>query len=255
MALDIRQIGILSDNYVYLIRETDSGAVAIVDPGEDGPVRDALADLGWTPTHILSTHHHADHTGGNLSLKRDFDLTVVGPKADADRIPGIDVAVDEGDTCTLGAATAHVFNTPGHTRGHISYWFPEAKALFCGDTLFALGCGRLFEGSPRQMWTSLLKLRDLPDDATVYCAHEYTQSNAKFAVSIDAGNAALEAYAAEIAELRAAGKPTIPTDLGREKATNPFLRADDPGLAAALGLAGADPAEVFREIRARKDSF
>ncbi|MCR9254528.1 MAG: hydroxyacylglutathione hydrolase [Alphaproteobacteria bacterium] len=255
MGLDVRQISVLSNNYVYLVRETESGLVAIVDPAEDAPVRAALADLGWTPTHILNTHHHADHTGGNLTLKRDFGLTVVGPKADSGRIPGIDVALADGDSYAFGAATAKVFDTPGHTRGHIAYWFEADKALFSGDTLFALGCGRLFEGTPQQMWTSLQKLRALPDDTTVYCAHEYTQSNADFALSIDGDNAALKDYAADIKAKRAAGKPTVPSPLGLEKRTNPFLRADDPALAARVGLARADSTEVFREIRARKDSF
>lgn len=255
MALDIRQILVLNDNYVFLIKEESSGLVAIVDPAVDAPVREALADLGWTPTHILNTHHHADHTAGNLSLKKDFNLTIIGPKADEARIPGIDVAVAHGETYSLGAATAKVFDTPGHTKGHISFWFKDDKALFCGDTLFALGCGRTFEGTHTQMWQSLLTLRALPDDTTVYCAHEYTESNARFALSVDGGNQELIAYAARIKGKRAAKEPTVPTNLGLEKRTNPFLRADDPVLAAKLGLTQADAAKVFSDIRTRKDSF
>jgi hydroxyacylglutathione hydrolase len=167
----------------------------------------------------------------------------------------LDETVKEGDTYRFGTQEVRVFETPGHTSGHISLWFPEASVLFSGDTLFALGCGRLFEGTPAQMWHSLLKLRLLPDETRVYCGHEYTLSNAKFAVTVDPNNSALKERAADIAVLRDSGKPTIPTTLGVEKATNPFLRADDADVAAAVGLAGADPVEVFGEIRRRKDTF
>jgi len=169
-------------------------------------------------------------------------------------VPGVDVAVAEGDTCAFGASRARVCDTPGHTSGHMAFWFENGNALFCGDTLFALGCGRLFEGTPQQMWTSLQKLRALPDDTIVYCAHEYTQSNAAFALSVDGENSTLQTYAAEIRAKRADGKPTIPSQLGLEKATNPFLRADNAQLAAAIGMAGANSTDVFREIRGRKDS-
>jgi hydroxyacylglutathione hydrolase len=251
--LDIVRIPVLKDNYVWLLKA--GAAVAVVDPAIDAPVDDTLLRRGWRLTHILNTHHHNDHVGANLALKAKHGCTIVGPRADRERIPGIDVALGEGETYVLGDATARVFDVPGHTRGHIAYWFEADRALFCGDTLFALGCGRLFEGAPAQMWDSLLKLRALPGDTQVHCAHEYTQSNARFALSVDRDNPALRARAAAVDEARARGEATVPSRLGEEKATNPFLRADDPGLARALGLAGRPPAEVFAAIRAAKDRF
>jgi hydroxyacylglutathione hydrolase len=253
--LTVHRIPARKDNYLWLAVEPTAGAVAIVDPADAAPVRAKLKELGVTLTHILNTHHHNDHTGANLELKEEFGLTIIGPRADRDRIPGIDVAVGDGDSVMLGSAEARVFDVPGHTRGHIAYWFAESDALFCGDTLFALGCGRLFEGTPAQMWHSLSKFRPLPDSAKVYCAHEYTLSNARFALTVDAGNPALIARAATVAKMREANRPTVPSTLGEERATNPFLRADRPELAAAVGRSGATPADVFGAIRARKDSF
>jgi hydroxyacylglutathione hydrolase len=255
MPLTVHRIPALKDNYLWLAVEPEAGAVAVVDPAEAAPVRAALARLGLRLTHILNTHHHSDHTGANLELKDEFGLTIVGPRADRDRIPGIDVAVGEGDRVRLGNAEALVFDVPGHTRGHIAYWFADSDALFCGDTLFALGCGRLFEGTPQQMWASLSKFRPLPDPTRVYCAHEYTLSNARFALTVDGANPALQSRATAVARAREADQPTVPSTLGEERATNPFLRADRPELAAAVGLSGADPATVFGAIRARKDSF
>lgn len=253
--LEVRQIPTRKDNYVYLIREPGQGKVGVVDPSDAAPVIEALTAAGWTLTHILNTHHHGDHTGGNLELKAKYGCTIVGPRADHDRIPGIDVEVGDGDSFMLGDAEGRVFDTPGHTRGHITYWFPESKALFCGDTLFALGCGRLFEGSAQQMWTSLSKYRAVPDDTLVYCAHEYTQANARFALTVESDNAKLVARAAEIDRLRAEGKRTVPSKMGEERATNPFLRADQPSVARAVGLPPSDPVAVFAEVRARKDKF
>ncbi|MGE5537501.1 MAG: hydroxyacylglutathione hydrolase [Gemmatimonas sp.] len=255
MPLTVHRIPALKDNYLWLAVEPEAAAVAIVDPAEAAPVREALDGLGLRLTHILNTHHHRDHTGANLELKDEFGLTVIGPRADRDRIPGIDIAVGDGDRIRLGRCEAQVFDVPGHTRGHIAYWFADSDALFCGDTLFALGCGRLFEGTPQQMWSSLSKFRALPDSTRVYCAHEYTLSNARFALTVDGGNAALQARAAAVAKAREANQPTVPSTLGEERATNPFLRADRPELASAVGLSGADPATVFGAIRARKDSF
>jgi hydroxyacylglutathione hydrolase len=253
--LDIHQIPVLKDNFIYLAREPDSGCVAVVDPAVAGPVLDKAKALGWRITHILNTHHHPDHVGGNLEIKQATGCTIVGPAADPDRIPGMDVQVKDGDTYDLGAARAEVFFVPGHTRGHIAYWFKDSAALFCGDTLFSIGCGRLFEGTPQQMWTSLSRLRALPAETRIYCAHEYTESNIRFAVSVDPNNAALRKRESEVKALRAAGKYSVPSLLGEERAANPFLRADDPVLAAAVGMAGRDPADVFAEVRRRKDVF
>jgi hydroxyacylglutathione hydrolase len=227
--LEIEQIPVLSDNYVYLVHEPRANVTGVVDPAVAELVLERLAARGWTLDWILSTHHHADHTAGNLALKEATGCRIAGPKADAARIPGIDLKLSEGDRFKLGEAEALIFETPGHTSGHISYWFPEAKALFCADTLFSLGCGRVFEGSFAQMWDSVSKLAALPDDAMVYCAHEYTQSNARFALSVDPDNPALKARAAEVDRQRAAGQATVPTLLGEERKANPFLR---PGFLA-----------------------
>lgn len=253
--LEIKQVPTRSDNYVYLFRDADTDLVGVVDPSDAAPVIEALDELGWKPTHIINTHHHNDHTGGNIEIKEKYGCTIVGPRADHDRIAGIDVDVGDGDSFVFGDETAAVFDTPGHTRGHIAYHFPDSKILFCGDTLFALGCGRVFEGTMEQMWTSLGKLRALPDDTQVYCAHEYTQSNAKFALTIETSNDALKDYAREIDEKRARNEPTVPSLLGREKETNPFLRADITSLAQSVGLDASDPVAVFAEVRTRKDNF
>jgi hydroxyacylglutathione hydrolase len=251
----IRQIPVLTDNYVYLLHDPATGATAVVDPAVPEPVLEMLGETGWRLTHILNTHHHGDHVGGNRVLKEATGATIVGPRADRDRIPLIDVEVGDGDTYTVGSLTARVFDVPGHTRGHIAYWFESAKALFCGDTMFMMGCGRLFEGTPAQMWRSLGKLRDLPGDTLVYCAHEYTQSNARFALTVDPDNPALRARARNIDALRAEGRPTVPGTLAVERDTNPFLRADRPEVQRAVGMAGADPVAVFAEVRRRKDHF
>lgn len=255
MPLDIEQIPALSDNYIYLLRDRGTGRTATVDPAEAGPVLGALRRLGWSLDVILNTHHHPDHVGGNAELKAATGCRIVGPRADAARIPGIETQVGDGDDYALGDSVATVFDVPGHTRGHIAYWFRDSRALFCGDTLFALGCGRLFEGTPAQMWTSLSKLAALPDDTRVYCAHEYTQANARFALAVEPGNAALQARARAIDAARAAGRPTVPSTMAEERATNPFLRPTSADLQRTLNLAGADPVAVFAETRKRKDTF
>jgi len=253
--LQVEQIPVLSDNYVYLLHQPEGGVTAVVDPAVAAPVLERLQRHGWRLDWILSTHHHADHTGGNLELKQATGCQVAGPKKDAARIPGLDLGLLEGDRFELGALAAEIFETPGHTSGHITYWFPDARALFCADTLFSLGCGRLFEGSPEQMWRSLSKFGRLPDDALVYCGHEYTAANARFALTVDPDNPALKARAAEIDQQRAAGQPTVPTTLGAERRANPFLRPHDPAIRRQLGMADASDVEVFAEIRARKDRF
>jgi hydroxyacylglutathione hydrolase len=252
--LEIRQIPILSDNYIYLIREP-GGQVAVVDPAGVTPVLQEAERLGWKITHILNTHHHMDHVGGNIELKWLTKCTIVGPSADPQRIPGVDIKVADGEVFQFGQAAAEVLFVPGHTRGHIAYWFKDSAALFCGDTLFSIGCGRLFEGTPAQMWESLSRLRQLPPETRVYCAHEYTQSNIRFALTVEPDNAALQRRAAEVQALRARGLPTVPSTLGEELAANPFLRADVAALQTAVGMSGQDPVDVFAEIRLRKDTF
>lgn len=252
--LVIRQVPVLKDNYVYLIHEPQSLATAAVDPSVAAPILDAAEREGWRITHILNTHHHNDHTGGNLEIKAATQCTIVGPRADRDRIPGIDVEVGDGDTYVFGEEKARVFDVPGHTRGHIAYWFGNSHALFCGDTLFLMGCGRVFEGTHAQMWNSLSKLKVLPPETRVFCAHEYTQANARFALTVEPENRDLVARAAMIDTLRAAGKSTVPATLGEELKTNPFLRADLPALQQAAGTPG-DAVATFAAIRTRKDKF
>jgi hydroxyacylglutathione hydrolase len=252
--LEVERIPV-GDNYVWLLHEPGTGATGVVDPATASPVLARLRAHGWSLDWILTTHHHADHTGGNLELKRATGCRIAGPKKDAARVPGLDLGLVEGDTFSLGDARARIIETPGHTSGHISFWFEDAKALFCADTLFSLGCGRLFEGTPAQMWGSLQKLAALPDDAVVYCGHEYTLANARFALTVDPANPALRARAEEVEQLRAEGQPTVPSTLGAERAANPFLRPDDPAIRQTLGMEGASDVDVFAEIRRRKDRF
>jgi hydroxyacylglutathione hydrolase len=253
--LDIRQVPIFADNYIYLVREPESEATAVVDPGGVTPVLREAERLGWPITHILNTHHHLDHIGGNMEIKWLTKCIVAGPAMEVARIPFMDVRLNDGDTYKLGHAEAEVISVPGHTSGHIAFWFKDSDALFCGDTLFSVGCGRLFEGTPSQMWTSLKRLRSLPPDTKIYCAHEYTESNVKFARSIDPNNEALRAREADVLLARSQGRPTVPSTLGQEIAVNPFLRADAIDLQEAIGMRGADPVDVFAAIRKRKDNF
>jgi hydroxyacylglutathione hydrolase len=244
-----------SDNYGVLLHDPQSGATAAIDAPEAAPIEAALKETGWKLTDILVTHHHADHTDGIEALKAKYKCRVVAPAAEAAKIPAVDETVREGDTVKVGNLSANVIETPGHTLGHIAYWFHADKLAFVGDTLFSIGCGRVIEGTPPQMWQSLLKLRDLPDDTEIYCGHEYTVANIKFALTIEPDNTVLQARDAEAREQIAEKQPTIPTTLGDEKLANPFLRADRPEVAADIGMAGKPAAEVFTEIRARKNKF
>ncbi len=255
MSLDIHMFPCLNDNYGFLIHDPASGETAVVDTPEVEPINAALEEKGWRLTHILNTHHHFDHAGGNEALKAEWKCTVVGAANDAERIPGIDVRVRDGDVFEFGGVDVQVLETPGHTTGHIAYYMATEGVAFVGDTLFALGCGRLFEGTPQQMWRSLQKLMALPEDTRVFCAHEYTQANAAFALTVEPRNQALLDRADDIDRLRRNGQPTVPTTIGLEKATNPFLRPDSDGLQATIGMSGQPLVDVFAETRRRKDSF
>ena len=255
MPAETRLFLCLKDNYGVLAHDSDTGATAAIDAPEAAPVEAALKAAGWKLTDILVTHHHADHTDGIPALKAKYKCRVVAPRNEASRIKDVDETLGEGDIVKVGSLTGRTIETPGHTSGHISLVFDDDKIAFVGDTLFSIGCGRVIEGTPEQMWDSLLKLRALPDDMIFYCGHEYTQSNIKFALTIEPDNRALIARAREVERLRADGKPTIPVTLGAEKAANCFLRADMPSVAAAVGMPGRSPADVFTEIRARKNKF
>jgi hydroxyacylglutathione hydrolase len=260
MAFTIELLPAFTDNYIYLVSDRDTGLAMVVDPGCAEPVLLSLKTQDLHLSLILNTHHHKDHVGGSEKLACEFGAPIIGPAKEQGRIGNLSRGVTQGDVVTFSTLRGHVIEVHGHTLGHIAFYFPGIKALFCGDTLFSLGCGRLFEGTPSQMWTSLVALRGLPDDTLVYCGHEYTEANAKFALAIDKNNEALKTRAKEVGELRKKGFPTLPALLGLEKQTNPFLRADDPVFQKALakvGLAaeGTDPAAVFGALRAAKDRF
>src|SRR5580693_5814863 len=247
--------GCFTDNFGVLIHDPVTGATASIDAPEAAPVEAALKKTGWKLTDILVTHHHADHTAGIGELKAHHKCRVVAPRAEAQRIAHADETVGEGDKVKVGALEGKVLDTPGHTSGHISYFFPADKLAFVGDTLFSIGCGRVIEGNPEMMWHSLLKLRGLPDDTRFYCGHEYTDANIRFAKTIEPNNKALAARADEVKKLLGSGKATIPATIGEEKAANPFLRADDPEVAKSLGLSGSPAWKVFAEVRERKNKF
>ena len=244
-----------SDNYGVLLHDAASGATAAIDAPEAAPIEAALKATGWKLTDILVTHHHADHTDGIKALKEKYKCRVVAPAAEASKIPAVDETVREGDKVKVGTLSGNVIETPGHTLGHIAYWFHGDKLAFVGDTLFSIGCGRVIEGTPEQMWRSLTKLRDLPNDTEIYCGHEYTAANVHFALTIESNNPSLRSRAEEVVRLVEQKKPTIPTTIQQEKSYNPFLRADLHSVAVSVGLEGAPPAQVFAVVRARKDKF
>ncbi|CEF55234.1 hydroxyacylglutathione hydrolase [Acetobacter ghanensis] len=241
MPLTVRAIPVLSDNYAWLLRDESTGITAVVDPGEAAPIERTLEQEGSGLDFILLTHHHHDHIGGTETLRTRYHAAVAGPAAEQHRMPHLDLPLNDNDRVKLGQSTGRVIAMPGHTLGHISYYFDQPPALFCGDTLFSLGCGRLFEGTAQQMFVSLARLRDLPDQTLVCCGHEYTLSNSLFATHVDPENPALRTRAEEVSALRDKGLPTVPSTLGLERATNPFLRAAN--------------ADVLATLRKQKDVF
>jgi hydroxyacylglutathione hydrolase len=253
MTLQIHQFACLDDNYGYLVHDPASGETACIDtPDAEAYLREAAAK-GWTITQIWNTHWHPDHAGGNEAIKAATGCTITAPVGEKDKIAGIDRTVGQGDTVSLGSFEAQVIDVGGHTMGHIAYHIPKASVAFVGDSVFALGCGRMFEGTAPQFWASLSRVKALPPETMLYCAHEYTASNARFAMHADPDNAALAAYVAEITEKRAKNLPTVPSKLALELETNPFLRADAPAMQARWG--GNAPHETFAAIRAAKDTF
>lgn len=253
MTVEIEQFLIGSDNFGVLIHDPQTRATATIDAGDDAAIIAALERRGWRLTDILVTHHHSDHIAALSALKAETGARVIAPKADLHRIPEVDLAVVEGNHVRVGEIDFAVIETPGHTLGHIAFYSHDAHVLFAGDTLFSLGCGRLFEGTAAQMWASLLKLRALPDETMLYCGHEYTLSNARFNLRMDPDNASLKSRVGEIEALRAKGQFTLPVPLGLEKKTNVFLRADDAGLQRALGIEGRAAGDVFAALRSAKD--
>ena len=255
MAIDILTIPCRTDNYAFVIHNSDTGQTAVVDAPETAPLVDALTSRGWGLDDLLITHHHTDHVEATEDLRAHFGCRVIGASADAHRLPDLDLAVADGDTFQTCGLDIKVMDVSGHTIGHIAFHAPDAAAAFTADSLMALGCGRLFEGTPAQMWDSLSKLRALPDGTIIYSGHEYTAANGRFAMTIEPTNPVLKTRIDAIATARAAGKPTVPSSLALEKATNPFLRAHLPVLKAALSMSDASDVAVFTEIRARKDAF
>jgi len=254
--LNILLLPALGDNYIYLLHEPIGGETAVVDPATAEPVLEALQRQGWQLNYIFNTHHHSDHVGANRQLKQLTGCRIVGAAADRARIPGLDMALGDGDEVQLGQQSLQIIDTPGHTLGHIVYYCAASQALFCGDTLFSLGCGRLFEGSPLQMWQSLQKLKALPPETRIYCAHEYTAANGRFALSVEPDNQDLQHRLAEVAGLRQQNRPTLPSTIVQELATNPFLRAHSAQIRRSIGCsAHASDVDTFTRLRQLKDRF
>ena len=255
MPLETVTIPCLADNYAFLVHNTDSGETALVDAPESGPILEALNRLGWSLDTVLLTHHHWDHVDGLTAILEVHKARVIGAQADAHRLPPLDLAVSEGETVTVCGEEVTVLDVPGHTVGHVAFHFPATGVVFTADSLMALGCGRLFEGTPEQMWQSLGKLAALPGETVVCSGHEYTETNLRFALTVDPDNPALKARGLAITKARKENRPTVPSILSDELATNPFLRAHDPAIRAHLGMQDATDAEVFAEIRRLKDVF
>lgn len=254
MTAHIRQVLARSDNFAVLLHDPASGATAAIDAPEADAIEDMLAATGWRLSHILVTHEHFDHVEGIEPLKRKYDCRVIAP-AKATRVPLVDQTVTDGDVVSVGNVALTVLETPGHCPDHVAYWSQADGVVFVGDTLFALGCGRMFNSTPSEFWASLQKLAALPDETKVYCGHEYTLANARFALSVDPDNPALRARASEVEALRANGQMTLPTTIGIERATNPFLRVEDQAIKERLGMVGAVASDVFAELRERKNRF
>ncbi|MBA2125749.1 hydroxyacylglutathione hydrolase [Hyphomicrobium methylovorum] len=252
-AFEILLLPCLSDNYAVLLHDPASNETAVIDAPDAAPIKAALAERGWHLSHIFITHHHTDHTAGIAELKAEYGAAVIVPHAEIDRISESTEGVSEASRLTFAGHPVEVIETPGHTLGHVTYVFPDDRIAFTGDTLFSLGCGRMFEGDAQMMWNSLSKITALPDDTRLYCGHEYTANNARFALSAEPENEALVARADEVQRLRAAKSATLPTTVGQEKATNPFLRVGSPAIRSRLGLLHAEDWEVFARLRQLKD--
>lgn len=253
--LEIIQLPVFNDNYIYLLHDPDSLETAVVDPALAQPVLDTLAEKNWQLNYIFNTHHHWDHVDGNLELKELTRCKIIASEYDRNRIPGIDITVNHGDKIKLGTATLEIIATPGHTLGHIAYYCADSHALFCGDTLFSMGCGRLFEGTAEQMWQSLQLLQALPASTRIYCAHEYTLANGNFAMTIEADNPSLHQRLTEVAQLRKESKSTVPSTLAQELVTNPFLREKCLSVQQSLNMVDQPAVKVFAKIRQLKDNF
>jgi len=253
--LDVAQCITRTDNFAVLLHDPETGRTAAIDAPEADPIISALKERGWTLSHIFVTHKHFDHIEGIPALQAAYDCEVIGPEASAAETGMYDRTVKDGDSFDWAGRTVHVIETPGHTLDHVSLHIPDEKLVFVGDTVFSLGCGRVIEGDHAMMWESIKAIRALPDDTSLYCGHEYTLANAKFALTVDPNNPALKLRAAEVEKLRKEARMTLPTTIAAEKAANPFLRSDDPAVMKAVGMAGAKPAAVFKEIRTRKDKF
>ncbi|MBM3519190.1 MAG: hydroxyacylglutathione hydrolase [Alphaproteobacteria bacterium] len=253
--LEMHQFICRSDNYGLLVHDHQSGATASIDAPDAAAIERELKARGWQLTHIFNTHHHADHVEGNLALRQQFGCQIIGPKEEADRIPGIRKQVAGGEAFTWAGREVKVYACPGHTKGHIAYHISSEFSLFAADTLFSLGCGRVFEGTLEEMFQSVSQLKKLSPSTYIYCGHEYTEANAKFALTVEPGNMALQQRAGIVTKLRQEGKMTCPTTIAEELKTNPFLRTDSPEIRRILKMENASDAEIFAELRRRKDNF